>query len=134
MLGGDSYNGFTLNFDSSSSSVSSQQKHYGLTLRCIRNETSVGPNKPTVTTCTLSNLTFNSALCGGEIINDGGSAVTSRGVCWNTNKTPIISETHTSDGTGDGPFVSNLSGLGANTTIMSGLMQQIVLEHPTGMN
>jgi uncharacterized protein (TIGR02145 family) len=45
---------------------------------------------------------------GGTIINDGGSSITSRGVCWSTNQSPTISDNKTSDGTGAGSFSSKL--------------------------
>lgn len=48
---------------------------------------------------------------GGEIEDDGGEPVTSRGVCCGTTNTPTISGDKTSDGKGDGSFISNITGL-----------------------
>ena len=42
--------------------------------------------------------------------------MTARGVCWSTGQTPTISDNKTTDGTGAGVFVSNISGLTAITT------------------
>lgn len=70
---------------------------------------------PTVTTSTVTNITMSSAACGGDVISDGGSSVTARGVCWSTSQNPTISDSHTSDGGGTGVFTSNLTGLVANT-------------------
>ncbi len=71
---------------------------------------------PTVTTSTVTNITMSSAACGGDVISDGGSSVTARGVCWSTSQNPTISDSHTSDGGGTGVFTSNLTGLALNTT------------------
>lgn len=75
------------------------------------------PIKPaTVLTTQPSNITSNSASCGGMIINNGGSDIISYGFCWGktndlTDANNIIlgrSETHS--------FVYELNGLAANTT------------------
>lgn len=63
-----------------------------------------------------SNITFNSAVSGGNITSDGGSPVTARGVCWSTNSSPTIANNKTTDGSGSGSFTSSLTGLTANTT------------------
>jgi uncharacterized protein (TIGR02145 family) len=73
------------------------------------------PVPPTLTTSVLSNITTTSATSGGVINKDGGAAVTARGVCWGTTTDPSISDLHTSDGTGVGSFISNLTGLTPNT-------------------
>jgi uncharacterized protein (TIGR02145 family) len=66
---------------------------------------------PTLTTTTVTSITLTTAVSGGDITSNGGGAVTARGVCWSTTATPTISNFITSDGTGSGSFVSNLSGL-----------------------
>ncbi|MFZ4059569.1 MAG: beta strand repeat-containing protein, partial [Ferruginibacter sp.] len=71
---------------------------------------------PTLTTSVISSITFNTASSGGNIISDGGSSVTARGICWNTIGTPTIADNITSNATGIGAFSSNLSGLTAGTT------------------
>lgn len=70
---------------------------------------------PTVTTTAASNITQTSATSGGNVISDGGAFVTARGVCWSTTSNPSTAGNHTTDGSGTGVFVSNLSGLTANT-------------------
>ncbi len=64
-----------------------------------------------VTTVTPWNITCNSAISGGNIPADGGSAVTERGVCWNTSGSPTVADNKTSNGTGTGSFTANLTGL-----------------------
>jgi hypothetical protein len=87
---------------------------YGTT----RTFTTVAATIPTgITTNTLSSITQNSASCGGNITTDGGSAVTSRGVCWsNTNSTPTTANSKTIDGSGIGTFTSSLTSLSPGTT------------------
>jgi plastocyanin len=70
------------------------------------------PMQPAVlTTAAISAITVSSAVSGGNITADNGAAITARGVCWNINTGPTVSGSHTSDGTGMGSFISNLSGL-----------------------
>ena len=71
---------------------------------------------PLVTTATVSNITANSAACGGNITSDGGFPVTARGVCWNTVGNPDLSDNnHTTNGTGIGAYTSNITGLSSGT-------------------
>ncbi len=72
---------------------------------------------PTVTTNNVSDITTTTATCGGNVTSDGGSTVTSRGVCWSTSHNPILNLYYmTSDGYGTGEYVSNITGLQPNTT------------------
>ncbi len=64
-----------------------------------------------LTTSTATEITYNSAKCGGNVLDDGGDAVTSKGVCWNTKGSPTISDNSTNDAAGIGNYVSSLSGL-----------------------
>jgi len=70
----------------------------------------------TITTTTVTSITATSAVSGGDITTDGGATVTVRGVCWSINSNPTITDAHTTDGTGTGVFISNLTGLSLNTT------------------
>ncbi len=66
----------------------------------------------TVTANTITNITSSTANTGGYIINDGGSSVIARGVCWSTSTDPTINlSTKTTDGSGVGNFSSNIAGL-----------------------
>ena len=70
----------------------------------------------TVLTTTLpSQLTPNSAISGGNITSDGGSAISVRGVCWSFSSGPTVSDHKTADGAGAGVFISTLTGLTPNT-------------------
>ena len=70
---------------------------------------------PSLTTAALTNLSTNTATSGGYVFSDGSATVTTRGVCWSTSPNPTTAGSHTTDGTGTGTFVSNLTGLTAGT-------------------
>jgi uncharacterized protein (TIGR02145 family) len=70
---------------------------------------------PTITTTAVSGITTTTATSGGNITSDGGSPVTARGICWSTSADPLISGSHTTNGTGTGSFTSSITGLAANT-------------------
>ena len=72
--------------------------------------------KASVTTDAVSNVTKNTAICGGNVTSDGGGTVTARGVCWSTSQTPTINDRRTANGTGKGTFTANITGLTPNTT------------------
>lgn len=68
-------------------------------------------NTPTVVTSNITSITSNTAVSGGNVTDNGGSTVTSRGICWNTLGAPTINDNKTTDGSGLGTFVSNLTNL-----------------------
>ena len=70
---------------------------------------------PVVTTAEVTEITVNSAKCGGEVINGGDAVVVARGVCWNTSGQPTVSDTYTMNGTNVGSFTSQISNLVPNT-------------------
>ena len=70
---------------------------------------------PTLTTGEISNVMQTTAVSGGDIINDGGSVIISRGVCWNTAQNPTILDFHTTDGQGTDSYTSILTDLSAGT-------------------
>ena len=90
-------------------------KSHGFSVRCIKNESTTS-SLPELTTTPISDITETTATCGGNITDDGGSAVTERGVCWSTSTNTTITDNSTSDGSGAGTFISSISGLTANTT------------------
>ena len=72
---------------------------------------------PVITAIRISSISYNTTISGGNVIDDGGSVVTARGVCWSTSPNPTISLiTKTIDGTGTGAFTSSITGLTAGTT------------------
>jgi uncharacterized protein (TIGR02145 family) len=73
------------------------------------------PTIPTLTTVSVSGITQTSAISGGNITDDGGAEVNSRGVCWGTTHNPVAGVNGTEDGSGTGVFTSNITGLTLNT-------------------
>lgn len=73
---------------------------------------------PSIATASVSSITQNSAQSGGNVSGDGGSAVSARGVVWNTTGTPSLGSNlgFTSNGTGTGQYSSMLTGLSSGTT------------------
>ena len=71
---------------------------------------------PTITTTNVTSIRTTTATSGGNITNDGGGTVITRGVCWSTSSNPTIDNSRTSAGAGIGAFTSSITGLTANTT------------------
>ncbi len=69
---------------------------------------------PTVVTSEVIEILGTSAICGGEVTEDGGAEVTARGVCWSTDEYPTISDSRTFDENGIGSFTSKITGLKEN--------------------
>ena len=75
-----------------------------------------GAALPTLTTINATNITFNSAIVGGNVSNDGGAPVTTRGVCWSTNQNPTLANSSLIIGSGLGAFNDTITGLSGNAT------------------
>lgn len=72
---------------------------------------------PSVETDEISSITTFTANVKGNVTYDGGSKVTSRGVCWSKTDYPNIDSSFCIDaGSGEGIFECMLSGLESNTT------------------
>jgi uncharacterized protein (TIGR02145 family) len=71
---------------------------------------------PTLSTISITNITSTTANSGGTISSDGGGTISERGVVWSTSQNPTINlTTKTTNGSGVGNFVSNISGLLSGT-------------------
>ena len=71
---------------------------------------------PKVNTLEISNLGATTATISGAVTNDGGASITNRGVCWDSNHTPSLSDHFVVAGEGLGNFTCNLTNLVPNTT------------------
>ncbi|MCX6269401.1 MAG: M14 family zinc carboxypeptidase [Bacteroidetes bacterium] len=69
-----------------------------------------------VTTTALSSISANGATSGGTVTCEGSSPVTERGVCWSTSSNPVVTGSHTSNGSGVGAYTSLITGLTGSTT------------------
>lgn len=65
-------------------------------------------------TSAISAINANTAVSGGTILSNGGSAITASGVCWSSYANPTTADSKTSDETSLS-FTSNLTGLIAGT-------------------
>ena len=70
---------------------------------------------PTIISGSVTNITNSKVNSGGDVTNDGGATVTSKGVCWSLKPNPTINDSKTSDGSGSGSFTSIITGLQSNT-------------------
>lgn len=71
---------------------------------------------PEVTTDELSDITANSAVCGGDIKSSGSAKVLESGLCWSTDHPPTIADSRTKDGPESGSFSAQLVGLSSPAT------------------
>ena len=92
--------------------TNSQGTAYGQEQIFVTAQTTV----PTLSTSVAAFIATTTAQSGGNITSDGGTTVTTRGVCWSTTANPTIAlSSKTSDGSGAGSFTSNLAGLTQTT-------------------
>ena len=70
---------------------------------------------PTVTTSAVTNVSYTTVTCGGNVTADGGQTVTERGICYSTSQNPTTSNTKITKGSGIGSFTCNITGLTAGT-------------------
>lgn len=73
-------------------------------------------NLPTLSKVSVSDITKTTATGSCNVISDGGSSVTERGICWSTDPAPSITGNKTSDGTGTGSYSGHMTDLSPNTT------------------
>lgn len=72
-------------------------------------------NIPVLTTADVIQVTQTTAVLGGEIIDDAGLRITSRGVCWSIDKTPTLRDNKRSRGNGLGTFTVTIAQLEPGT-------------------
>jgi hypothetical protein len=78
---------------------------------------SAGPSIPILAATTAATaITQTSATSGGNVTDQGASAVTERGIVYATTANPTTANTKVISGSGTGTFSANLTGLTAGTT------------------
>ena len=70
---------------------------------------------PRVETSGVHTVTEYSAIAGGVIRDDGGSEITSYGICWDTLSNPSIEGNHKAFSDGTGPFFTSIKDLELRT-------------------
>lgn len=82
------------------------------TLFSCASENNTVKTVPQLTTTTISSISLNSAESGGNVTSDGGDAINTRGIVWNTVTSPTTSlTTKTTEGNGTGSFSSSITNL-----------------------
>ncbi len=84
---------------------------YGMTWSFVTSDLML----PDVITFEVTDITQSSAISGGNIINNGGAAVTTRGVVWGNEPDPTTDNNSTDDGMGVGEFTSFIRDLEPST-------------------
>ena len=71
-----------------------------------------------VTTAEPSDITANSATCGGNVVSGDGNYVfvVLKGICWSTNPNPTFNDNYLEAGNGLGSFTVSMIDLTSNTT------------------
>ena len=72
---------------------------------------------PALVTSNPTSVTAVSARVSGEVVQDGGAAVTARGICWNTSGSPTVSDQKVISGSGVGAFIADISKLKYSTKV-----------------
>ena len=70
----------------------------------------------TIITIEVTDISNRGAMSGGNVTNDGGSPIVSKGVCWNTTGNPTTGDSKTMDGSGTGSYISAIAGLKETST------------------
>lgn len=93
--------------------TNSEGTSYGevLTMRTVEH-----PMLATVTTDEVSDITINTAVCGGNVLDDGYAEITERGICYSTHQEPTVFDYKVAGGSGLGLFQCRMSGLEMLTT------------------
>ena len=119
---------FSLGYENANVNIYYGLRHFGEPVRPVFGGNFEGPGEqpeqpeivlPTVTTSDVTNITSNSATCGGNVTSDGNGTVIARGICWSETSEPKINNLYSeesNEGTGTGSFTSSMTNLKANTT------------------
>lgn len=69
-----------------------------------------------IITSEVTEITQNSAVCGGEIVSDGGHDIIERGICWNITGNPTIDHFHALATGNTATFSCTMTGLSTHYT------------------
>ena len=79
---------------------------------CNKDPEMPGGEVVNIKTNEVTDITAVSAVVSAYV----GAGCDERGVCWGTSQYPMVSNSHTTDGSGTGSFTSSITGLSKNTT------------------
>ena len=105
---------FALEYGSSTSTFySNSSRRYGLTVRCLRNETApTSQTQPNVTTSAATNVQATSATLRGSFVNPENATIVDRGFEWKATSGGTLAQVSASGST----MTYNLSGLTPSTS------------------
>ncbi len=66
---------------------------------------------PTVSTLQVSEISYTSAVSGGEILDDGSGPVVAGGLCWSTGSEPTVEDNKSIETEVSGNFSSQITDL-----------------------
>ena len=101
-------------FLESSASMGNSGRAYGFSVRLIYDASLAPTVAPTVTTQAVTSIGKITATGNGNITDDGGATAT-RGMCWDTSSAPVITDSHATNGTGEGAYTVAMTSLDAGT-------------------
>ena len=86
---------------------------WGLPVRCMKDEAHVDISYPVVKITGINSVTSEGAKVEAELVHEGASAVTERGIIWGTDSDLTLEKgtKEIIDGSGEGRFSKTLSGL-----------------------
>lgn len=74
------------------------------------------PELPKISTNNTTEISYTTVKSGGTLIDDGGSPIITRGVCWSSVEDPTVESSKSTDGSVSNEFTSSLTGLTPSTT------------------
>ena len=103
--------GYDFQFYNAGSGLVSNDKAYGFSVRCLR--AGVVKMPPTLSNVVIATTTMtdSTAVGSAKIVVDGGSAVLTRGICWNTTGNPTVSDNVIPSNSTDSTFSGLIVGL-----------------------
>ena len=108
---------YVLQYDNSELQWNHSYSTEASSVRCIQDEDLTQAKLPVITTTEIIGIFQNVVTSGGVIVSDGGSSITSKGVCWLTEPGPNLYHRYTTDAYDSGLFfISHLTILKPNTT------------------
>jgi len=85
-------------------------------MACKKDDGKTDEGLAKVTTNEVTNIRASSAQGGGNVLSQGNSLVSSRGICWSTSQNPTVDNSSTASGSGAGNFLAAVSNLAPSTT------------------
>jgi len=109
--GASATTGYDFQFYNAGSGLVNNDKAYGFSVRCLR--AGVVKMPPTLTNVVISttSMTDSTAEGSAKIVVDGGSAVLTRGICWNTTGYPTVNDNVIPGNLSDSTFNGLIVGL-----------------------